>query len=367
MDHVLARPEYGERWARHWLDVARYAQSNGYERDGEKPLAWRYRDYVIRAFNEDKPYDRFIMEQIAGDELPDASAESVAATGFQHLGVWDDEPDDAQMAEYDGLDDIVSTTSTAFLGLTLGCARCHDHKFDPISQADYYSFLAFFRSVRPNENARFDFDSANYLPLAPPCEAQAWAWRHDVKAQELESAAACAIEGPDKAAILASLKAHRDEKPPFEWALGVRESGSSPAATHILVRGNPHSPGPEVQPGFLSVLGGEKPELPPPCSAAGSSGRRRVLAQWIASRQNPLTARVAVNRIWHNHFGQGLVKTTGDFGPSGRCADAPAVAGLAGCRIHGCGLVAQAAASSHPPFQHLPNVLPNRQPGGPVG
>ncbi len=122
IDDLLARPQYGERWARHWLDVVRYAQSNGYERDGEKPMAWRYRDYVIKAFNEDKPYDRFVLEQLAGDELDTVTDDSVIATGFYRLGVWDDEPDDARMAEFDGLDDVMVTTGAAFMGLTLGCA-----------------------------------------------------------------------------------------------------------------------------------------------------------------------------------------------------------------------------------------------------
>ena len=120
VDALLSRVEYGERWSRHWLDVVRYVLLNGYERDGEKPFAWRYRDYVIQSLNEDKPYDRFLEEQIAGDELPDATAASIVATGFQRLGVWDDEPDDKVTAEFDALDDVISTTSAAFLGINAG-------------------------------------------------------------------------------------------------------------------------------------------------------------------------------------------------------------------------------------------------------
>jgi hypothetical protein len=317
VDRLLSRPEYGERWARHWLDIVRYAQSNGYERDGEKPFAWRYRDYVIRAFNEDKPFDRFILEQIAGDELPDGSVDSVIATGFQRLGVWDDEPDDALMAEYDGLDDIVSTTGTAFLGLTLGCARCHDHKFDPIPQSDYYQILAFFRNVRPNADARYSLDSANYLPLATPSAVRDWISWHEQKIQSLESQIACALEGPAKVALQRQLDQVWKEPPPFQWTLGVRERGAKPLPTHVLIRGNPKSLGPEVEPAFLTVLGGEKPNLHSPSSGALSTGRRLALARWIASPKNPLTARVAVNRIWQHHFGQGLVKTAGDFGRAG--------------------------------------------------
>ena len=165
VDRLLASPHYGERWGRHWLDVVRYAESNGYERDGEKPNAWRYRDYVIASLNADKPYDQFVREQLAGDELADellsgmggegdedarqAWRDAIVATGFYRLHVWDDEPDSTIVAEYDDLDDVMVSTGAAFLGLTLGCARCHDHKFDPISQRDYYSMLSFFRGIDP--------------------------------------------------------------------------------------------------------------------------------------------------------------------------------------------------------------------------
>jgi hypothetical protein len=145
VDELLARPEYGERWARRWLDVVRFAESNGYERDAVKPNVWRYRDYVIRSLNHDLPYDRFLTEQLAGDEVEDADQESRIATGFLRLGAWDDEPADPVQDEFDQLDDLVSATSDAFLGLTLGCARCHDHKFEPLTQLDYYRMAAIFR------------------------------------------------------------------------------------------------------------------------------------------------------------------------------------------------------------------------------
>jgi len=149
IDRLLASPRYGEHWGRHWLDLVRFAETNGYERDGAKPEAWRYRQYVIDALNADKPYDRFVLEQLAGDELDDADAESVTATGYYRLGLWDDEPADPKQAILDGLDDVVSTTGEVFLGLTMGCARCHDHKLDPIPQADYYRMLSFFQNIRP--------------------------------------------------------------------------------------------------------------------------------------------------------------------------------------------------------------------------
>lgn len=147
VEELLASPSYGEKWARHWLDVVRYADSNGFERDGEKPHIWRYRDYVIDAFNKDKPYDQFIREQLAGDELNEVTPTSLIATGYHRLMQWDDEPSDPQQYRYDVLDDNVKTTSEAFLGMTMGCARCHDHKGDPISQREYYSFMAFFTGV----------------------------------------------------------------------------------------------------------------------------------------------------------------------------------------------------------------------------
>jgi cytochrome c553 len=149
VDRLLASPRYGERWGRHWLDLVRYADTHGYERDSDKPSMWRYRDYVIDAFNQDKPYDRFVLEQLAGDELEDRTHESTVATGYYRLMIWDDEPPEGPVkARYDMLDDVVSTTGQVFLGMTLGCARCHDHKGDPISQKDYYSFLAFFAGIR---------------------------------------------------------------------------------------------------------------------------------------------------------------------------------------------------------------------------
>ena len=145
IDRLLASPHYGEKWGRHWLDLVRYAETNSYERDNAKPNAWRYRDYVIKSFNDDKPYDRFVKEQLAGDEMPEAatSSEPIVATGFYRLGIWDDEPTDAVQSRYDGLDDIVATTGQVFLGLTVDCARCHDHKIDPIPQKDYCKLLAF--------------------------------------------------------------------------------------------------------------------------------------------------------------------------------------------------------------------------------
>ena len=317
IDELLALPQYGERWGRHWLDVARFAQSNGYERDGEKPESWRYRDYVVKAFNEDKPYDQFIKEQIAGDELERVTFDSIIATGFQRLGVRDDEPDDKRMAEFDELDDVLATTGSAFLGLTIGCARCHDHKFDPIPQADYYSLLSFFRNIRLSEGAQHTLDSPNYVPLADPAKVAEWRASNEAKLKPLQEKLAATKDEAEKKKLTPQIESVKAERPPFEFALAVRERGLKPPPTHVLIRGNAGSPGPEVQPAFLKVLGSRKPSLAAPATGATSTGRRRALAEWIASAENPLTARVMVNRIWQHHFGRGIVTTTSDFGRAG--------------------------------------------------
>ncbi|MDB5174044.1 MAG: Planctomycete cytochrome, partial [Phycisphaerales bacterium] len=154
IDKLLASPHYGEKWGRYWLDLVRYGESNSYERDNPKPNVWRFRDYVIRSFNDDKPYDRFVKEQLAGDEMPEAAenADPIIATGFYRLGIWDDEPNDRLQARYDNLDDLVTATGQVFLGLTVDCARCHNHKIDPIPQADYYRLLAFFQNINGYSN-----------------------------------------------------------------------------------------------------------------------------------------------------------------------------------------------------------------------
>ncbi len=259
---LLSRPEHGERWARHWLDVVRYADTNGYERDAEKPFVWRYRDYVIESLNSDKPYNRFIMEQLAGDELPEASAETHIATGFLRLGHWDDEPADPATDRYDQLDDIVSTTSQAFLGLTIGCARCHDHKFEPLNSRDYYSLVAVFNPLERPRNGRTEM-------TVKIGETDVYAWQEP--------------------------------------------SGEAPV-THVLIRGSATRPGDAVEPAVPGVLVKEQPLFP---AAAVTTRRRLGLAQWIVDERNPLTARVIVNRVWQQHFGEGLVSTANDFGLMG--------------------------------------------------
>lgn len=332
VDRFLASPHYGERWARHWLDLVRYAESNGYERDGPKPNAWRYRDYVIRSFNSDKPYDQFIREQLAGDEIAEdlfadgnadigAWRDAIIATGFYRLHVWDDEPDSTVAAEYDDLDDIMVATSTTFLGLTVGCAHCHDHKFDPISQADYYSMLSFFRSIDPYGLHKTGGGGRGTgkieRPLARHSDVQRWEKEKQERINALQARLADANDSEAKKRFEGELKKAKETAPPFEFALAVAENDPAPKPTHILARGDAHSPRNEVSPAFPVVLGLPAPGLSERAAGAPSTGRRRLLADWIASPQNPLAARVMVNRLWQRHFGVGIVSTPDDFGQTG--------------------------------------------------
>ena len=332
VDRLLESPQYGERWGRHWLDLVRYAESNGYERDGPKPHAWRYRDYVIDSFNADKPYDRFVREQIAGDELAEAAIRtaptlapewraSLVATGFHRLHTWDDEPDDTAAAEFDDLDDMLSTTGMAFLGLTVGCARCHDHKFDPLSQADYYSLLGFLRNIdgygQQHTGGGGRGTGKITRPLATETEWSHWRARHDGRLADLRQRLARAADTGARQAAEAELKRAESEPAPFDFALAVAENGPKPRATRILLRGDVRTPGAEVAPAFPAIFGRPTPPAPERPADAASTGRRMQLAEWIADPRHPLTARVLANRVWQHHFGTGLVPTPDDFGFTG--------------------------------------------------
>lgn len=355
VDSLLASPHYGERWARHWLDLVRFAETNSFERDGLKPNAWKYRDYVIRSFNDDKPYDQFLREQLAGDELEPITDDSIIATGYYRLGTWDDEPADPLQARYDELDDIISTTSQAMLGLTIGCARCHDHKIDPIRQEDYYGLLAFFADVTPYADI-YERDPARYSQW-DMSTAQERTMRTELRAREdLLRKELLAIEEvgiqrmsagdqeiartPDREQLLKDKleqylnvsewslyqekirqrEAVREEikrLPAPSAALALARCEPHPSPTHVLVRGNPHVKGEQVEPRFPALFGEPTPQIPPAPQGARSAGRRRVLADWISSPRNPLTARVIVNRVWQHHFGRGLVRTASNFGELG--------------------------------------------------
>ena len=373
IDKLLDSQHYGERWGRHWLDVARYADSDGYEYDALRPNSWRYRDYVIRAFNRDKPYDRFIREQLAGDELPGRDYDSLTALGFCRNGpfIGDMVLMQNELTRSDELDDLVTGTSAAFLGLTVGCARCHDHKFDPIPQKDYYRMVAVFSpSVRKD------------LPLAPPSLVD----QYETKVRDIDAkiepirAAAGALEKPTHDRLLqakyeklpepvrialgtdaakrteaqklqaeqvaysvkvgeaevlpelppeirkkvealnSSIAELESSKPaPLPAVQAVTDPGPDAPASYFLHRGSVLSKGSPMAPGAVTVLNppGADMEAPKPAADAKTTGRRLALANWIASDQNPLTARVMVNRIWQHHFGRGLVGTPNDFGHMG--------------------------------------------------
>jgi hypothetical protein len=316
IDELLASPHYGERWGRHWLDLVRFAETNGYERDGVKPFAWRYRDYVIDSFNADKPYDQFIIEQLAGDELPGPfDPGRIIATGYYRLHVWDDEPDSTIAAEFDDLDDIMVTTGATFLGLTLGCARCHDHKSDPLSQSDYYSLLAHFRSINPyglHKTGGGGRGTGKITRiLAPDDKIERWTKEKNQIVQSLQNELQ-KTRDITKTNQIKSEISKIESNIPFDQALAINEDPLKP--TLILRRGDAHSPASEVQTSFPAILNINSPEIKP---AINSSGRRLAMARWIASPNHPLTSRVFVNRLWQHHFGRGIVPTANDFGRTG--------------------------------------------------
>ena len=366
VDELLARPAYGQRWGRHWLDLVRYADTNGYERDGAKPAVWRYRDYVIGALNADKRFDRFIVEQIAGDELTDANSETIIATTFHRLGPWDDEPADPAQDRFDQLDDMVRTTSEAFLGLTIGCARCHNHKLEPITMHDYYRMVAVFDTLERPQNGRTELTRAagSRTQIAAVAERDrriaelenqkrqlrvafrreyleagrsslsadtvtafllAESDRNDAQIQLVDSHNDALRQEIDAALpehlrrqlsdaddAIANLRA---KTPDLPTAYVMHEPRPEPPVTNLLLRGSAARPGPKVSPGIATVI---EPAQPVFESADEHTSRRRVsLARWIASPDNPLTARVIVNRVWQFHFGEGLVRTANDFGTQG--------------------------------------------------
>ena len=516
VDRLLDSPHYGEKWARHWLDIVRYAESNGFERDSKKDFIWRYRDYVINALNEDKPYDQFIREQLAGDELDDVTTESLIATGYHRLMQWDDEPADRPQHVYDVLDDNLRITSEGFLGMTLGCARCHDHKGDPISQKDYYSFMAFFHGVTQMDKGRV----IESIDVALPSEArdkrvkelkerqerlanqildlekkvkgklvalvpgeglegtnavaphlistsrdqpQSWSytttdpgdgwsevgfrpkdwkeglapfgrnrkaktkWKseniwlqktfglttlpssltlhirfnrqvevylngqlayeasepiNDYKRVVLEGEAVAALQtGRNVVAVHVSqteggrfidlgleasfggeqlaklIKKHEDKvfskeeaRHYRDWqrqlehlrreasqdgmkAMIVQEHGTTAKPMFVHRRGSVHAPGEEVQPAFPSIFGGQEPDIPEPGPYAKSTGRRKVLADWIASGDNPRTSRVMMNRLWQHHFGRGICPSPSDFGFLGEEASHPELLDWLACEF----------------------------------
>jgi len=344
IDKLLASPLYGQRWGRHWLDWVRYAETNGYERDGNKSNAWRYRDYVIDSLNRDKPYDRFLIEQLAGDLLiadqnltfehtPEGWKEAIIATGFYRLHVWDDEPDDTEAAELDDLDDIMVTMGAAVMGMTTGCNRCHDHKFDPFSQVDYYSMLDLFRDIDPYGQSKKGGGGRGTgrisTFLCSQKQLSDWQTEQQEKIKAIETQIASANLS-EKSAHQEQLEHFRKQQPPFDQALAVNPPAHSRKATFVLARGDYQSPQQQVSaaiPQLFDTLSNRNSQdavdavqvLPQATDTIGRTPVRNRLefARWLTSPQHPLTARVLANRIWMNHFGTGIVPTPDDFGYTG--------------------------------------------------
>jgi cytochrome c553 len=374
IDKLLASPHYGERWARHWLDLVRYADSGGFEFDVDRPQAWRYRDYVVDAFNKDKPYDRFIREQIAGDEIAPTSDEAMIATGFLRLGP--EGGGGGERGRQDSLDDIIATTSMTFMGVTVACARCHNHKFDPIPQKDYYRMQAVFFSTRNVEHPlvpshvveQHRAETSRVEALQKPLQAKKKeieapylkklvdaavaelpqymqdAWRTPVETRtegqrltvaqiektlqndslrnKITEADIVALMPADvrerHLAVKGEIAALDGQKPaPYATARAIGESGREARPSFFLLRGSIDAKGSQMTPGVLSVVSPTEYAFPSPPADARSSWRRRGFADWLASPSNPLTARVMVNRIWQHHFGEGIVRTPSNFGKMG--------------------------------------------------
>ena len=343
VDELLALPQYGERWGRHWLDVARYAESTGKDVNVTYPSAWRYRDYVIDAFNADKPYNEFVREQIAGDLIPvnsDAEwQENLIATGFLAIGTKGlNEPNPRQF-QAEVVDEQIDTLSQAFLGLTISCARCHDHKYDAIPQADYYSLAGIFQSTtvyfgttRSAQNKRATV--LLELPIADPILAKNRVSNAEIEQlqqqrQQLVQARREARNNPSApvtagpvfqsriAQIDAKLAEIGDGGVPLTQAMAVQDSKTTGDA-YLLVRGDVEKPAQSVKRGFPQVLPGGGPAT----IKAGHSGRLE-LADWLADESNPLTARVMVNRIWLNLFGEGIVRSPNNWGVTGQAPTHP--------------------------------------------
>jgi len=365
VDSLLASPRFGERMARAWLDLVRYADSDGYRIDDYRPDAWRYRDYVIRAFNEDKPYDRFVQEQLAGDELFPGDPDALIATGYLRHWIYEYNNRDVRGQWTTILNDVTDTTGDVFFGLGLQCARCHDHKFDPLLQRDYYRLQAFFAPLQPREDLeaataaqRAEYDQAlavwhektatirdeisrleqKYRHRAAedaitkfpediqvmirkqatertPLESQlvALAWRQvEYEWGRLDGR----IKGEDKERLIAlrkQLAAFDASRPaPLPRAFAVSDVGTTAPVVLIPKRGDT-----PIEPGFPTLLDPDPAVIEPVPGSPATTGRRAALARWLTRPENPLTARLIVNRVWQQHFGRGLAANTSDFGMLG--------------------------------------------------
>jgi hypothetical protein len=307
VDRLLASPHYGEQWGRHWLDVVRFAESDGYEYDMHRPDAWRYRDYVVQSYNDDKPYTEFVKEQLAGDEMDSKNSAYLIASGFNRLGPLRKNAgnQDVASSHNEVLTEMTNIVGASFLGVTVGCARCHDHKFDPFRQSDYYRLQAHFAQTQPND-----------LVLASKEEQDAWKAKADPVQQEMRRLQSQLRRAPDaeKAKIELQLEALDDKMPPPLSAIySVQDEPQKASPIKVLFHGDYLNPVATVGVRPLGILLPENvPEAP-----LDTDHPRRKLAEWIADPANPLTARVMVNRIWQDHFGRGIVSTPNDFGRMG--------------------------------------------------
>jgi hypothetical protein len=307
VERLLASPHYGEKWGRHWLDVVRYSESEGFEYDRHRSGAWRYRDYVIDSFNRDKPYDRFVLEQLAGDELDPESDELRIAAGFNRLGPVRRNAGNQELAfsRNEVLTEMADTAAAVFLGLTAGCARCHDHKFDDITLDDYYCFQAFWAAAQEHD-----------VVTASAPEQAAWKAKTDKIQAEIKKLqkSMASLTGDARAQAETRVKELEASLPPALPALTtVRNVTAGLAPVHVLKRGNTDKPGREVGPKLLEIgFAGKVEELP-----ADTPNPRTLLARAIVRPDNPLAARVMANRVWRWHFGKGIVDTANDFGANG--------------------------------------------------
>jgi hypothetical protein len=342
VDKLLASPQFGERWGRHWLDVARFAESSGRSSNQAYPHAWRYRDYVISSFNADKPYDQFVREQLAGDLLAPADdkqkADFLVATGFLAIGPKAHDERNRQQFQMDLADEQIDATFQAFQALTVACARCHDHKFDPIPQKDYYALAGIFKSTVTCYGTLRLIQSANPTPLIDlPKQAGVTIPLEPLTAERREAIQKQIADVKEQMSKLTGQNAfiqrifmqgrittlesqfalYESDGTPKALAMGVRE-GRSPSDSKLYIRGERAQPGETVKRGFPQVLTTTQPTI------AKGSGRRE-LADWIASTDNPLTARVMANRVWVHLMSRGLVATPDNFGASGQMPSNPAL------------------------------------------
>jgi hypothetical protein len=331
VDRLLASPHYGERWGRHWLDLARYAvvrEDSQAQKTApsEIPEAWRYRDWVIDALNRDLPYDEFIIHQVAGDLLPSrepggVNTEGIIASGFLAIGEWGIQDDNPEKMVWDTADENIDAVGRTFLGLTLGCARCHDHKFDPLTTRDYYALAGIFTSTHVvAQPAKIGVQTPMArIPLVTAADVDQIRYRSSefaAKMAEAEKRLAAADAGR-RGAIQAEMEELKKNSPPaIPVAVGAREGGipETPYAgvhdARIRIRGDVLRPGDLVPRGFPAILSSGAAPI-----TSGSG--RWALARWLASPKNPLPARVLVNRLWQHHFGEGLVRTPSNFGKLG--------------------------------------------------